>query len=107
MWFPEALYNFCVPTGISSKWEKTAQLYCLDLAWPDIKLDVEVDGPYHKRGKQPEKDSKRDAWLTDNGWTVLRFSEDQDILGAMNVVKAIQCTISRLRGTPVTPSKDA
>src|SRR5205823_4433752 len=41
--FPDAVVNYQISTGHSSKWEKRAHLYSLDLAWPELKLDVEID----------------------------------------------------------------
>ncbi|KPF73653.1 hypothetical protein IP78_14690 [Brevundimonas sp. AAP58] len=45
--------------------------YIADFACPSIRLIVELDGGVHDL--RIEADAKRDAWLTANGWTVLRF----------------------------------
>ncbi|MEQ7156597.1 MAG: hypothetical protein B7Z42_05465 [Brevundimonas sp. 12-68-7] len=42
-----------------------------DFACPSIRLIVELDGGVHDL--RLEADATRDAWLTKNGWTVLRF----------------------------------
>jgi very-short-patch-repair endonuclease len=49
--------------------------YRLDLAWPDQKVAVEVDGhDYHKTKEQRSYDAKRDRELMKMGWTTLRFT---------------------------------
>ncbi len=49
--------------------------YLADAAFPDINLDVEVDGWWHYHNEQvQERDRIRDKTLRANGWTVLRIS---------------------------------
>jgi len=49
-------------------------LYSYDFAWPDIKLDIEIDGGTHEQENVKIKDLKRDTWSKKQGWTVLRFT---------------------------------
>ena len=51
--------------------------YKLDLANPERKINIEVDGPSHYSRKA--EDQKRDAKVASLGWTVLRFW-NRDIL---------------------------
>jgi len=60
-WFPE----FC--NGI----------YRYDFAFPEIHLDVEIDGGTHLQDKVKKIDSRRDAWSRSKGWKVLRFTSSQ------------------------------
>ncbi|WP_426026999.1 endonuclease domain-containing protein [Brevundimonas sp. TWP2-3-4b2] len=46
--------------------------YIADFACPSIRLIVELDGGIH--ALRAESDAARDAWLTANGWTVMRFA---------------------------------
>ncbi len=46
--------------------------YSLDFAMPDMRFDLEVDGVYWH---DPEKDARRDAFLTKRGWTVHRITD--------------------------------
>ncbi|WP_245162385.1 DUF559 domain-containing protein [Brevundimonas sp. AJA228-03] len=48
--------------------------YIADFACPSIRLIVELDGGVHVL--RAETDAVRDAWLTANGWTVLRFNNE-------------------------------
>lgn len=100
--FPEAERNYKVKTGWSSKWQHRAQLYRLDFAWPGIRLDVEVDGYYHRYALQSNKDRIRDLFLKEKGWTVLRFSNLQVARSLDRVKAAIESTISKLQTIPPT-----
>lgn len=99
--FPEAQHNFKIPTGTSAKLGH-AQVYYLDFAWPDVKLDVELDGSYHSRPEQQKKDSVRNRFLEERGWCVLRFLNRQVIRDSTKVQEVIESTISRLKATQVT-----
>jgi len=46
--------------------------YELDLWWPALRLDVEIDGPHHAMPFQRAKDRRRDADLHARGVTVVR-----------------------------------
>lgn len=47
----------------------------LDVAWPEARLAVELDGAaFHGSPEQRERDLRRDAALASAGWLVLRFS---------------------------------
>ena len=48
--------------------------YIADFAIHSIKLVIEVDGQHHFEPAQMARDRKRDAWLGDQGYRVLRFS---------------------------------
>lgn len=49
--------------------------YRLDFAIPEKRIAIELDGhDYHKTKEQRTKDAKRDRYLTELGWTVLRFT---------------------------------
>jgi hypothetical protein len=51
--------------------------YYLDLAYPDVKLDIEVDGFEFHRGRSVfDADRVRQNDLVAAGWTVLRFTSN-------------------------------
>jgi very-short-patch-repair endonuclease len=47
--------------------------YVLDFYCAKARLAVELDGIGHDMGDHPERDQKRDAWLKEQGITVLRI----------------------------------
>lgn len=61
--------------------------YFLDLAYPDVKVAIEVDGfDYHRDRGAFDRDRMRQNDLVGVGWTVLRFtstSTDAEIVGAL------------------------
>ncbi|WP_425991678.1 endonuclease domain-containing protein [Brevundimonas sp. TWP2-3-2] len=48
--------------------------YIADFACPSIRLILELDGGVHVL--RAESDAARDAWLSANGWTVMRFANE-------------------------------
>lgn len=50
--------------------------YFIDFAFVDIKLAVEIDGSQHLIPERMEKDKLKDQLLIDNGWKVVRFTEN-------------------------------
>lgn len=57
--------------------------YIADFAILKQKLVIEVDGHQHLEQRQVAHDKKRDAWLTSQGYKVLRFSTG-DLTEAMD-----------------------
>lgn len=50
--------------------------YRLDFAYPEWKLDVEVDGPHHRLPHVRARDARRDRRMKALGWDVLRLPEE-------------------------------
>lgn len=66
--------------------------YIVDFACPTIKLAVEIDGSQHSEPENVLADSVRTARLEQNGWTVLRFWNDdvlRDIDGVCQHIVAV------------------
>ena len=47
--------------------------YYLDFYFPDLKLDLEIDGQQHKRPERKEHDIKRDTFLKENNYQIFRL----------------------------------
>jgi very-short-patch-repair endonuclease len=47
----------------------------LDFCWPDCRLNVEVDGPGHRRPAVKRADARRDGKLKAAGYTVVRLTD--------------------------------
>lgn len=73
--YPEELFeNELIKRNISGWiYNYPAGIYQYDFAWPDLKIDVEIDGATHKQDKVRKIDERRDKFSEDNGWKVIRF----------------------------------
>lgn len=47
-----------------------------DFAWPDCKVILEYDGQYHDDELQRRRDRRRQAWLRELGWEVIRMTSE-------------------------------
>ncbi len=65
-------------------------IYEYDFAFPDLKIDVEIDGGTHNSEKVIKIDKRRDMWSESEGWKVLRFK-------ATDVKKDVSQCIERLK----------
>lgn len=72
-------------------------VYRLDLAFPEHLLDVEIDGPRHRRPEVAARDRRRDAFLRSLGWEVLRFDEEQVTFSPASSVAAVRRALRRDR----------
>ncbi|MFB4473741.1 endonuclease domain-containing protein [Oceanobacillus caeni] len=69
------LYNGLLQHGLYATPQYKVGKYRLDFAFPQYMIAIECDGKaYHSTPKQKAHDKKRDIFLKENGWTVLRFS---------------------------------
>ncbi|MDQ3732872.1 MAG: DUF559 domain-containing protein [Actinomycetota bacterium] len=76
--------------------------YFLDLAWPDLKLAVELDGAAHHGSRaQRERDVRRDAALATTGWQVIRVTYDR-ITSDPEGVRQDMATIIAARRSQIT-----
>jgi very-short-patch-repair endonuclease len=60
--------------------------FILDLACRQAMLAVEVDGGQHA---DSEADSRRTRWLENEGWTVIRFWNNEVVENSIGVAEAI------------------
>jgi transposase InsO family protein len=67
--------------------------YKLDLAWPDRKFSIEVDGVSHKTLKGKERDRKKSTKVSGLGWTVFHFT-NKEILNWSAIGKPTDSFIS-------------
>lgn len=64
--------------------------YIVDFICRDGGLVIEVDGAYHSEPKQEELDKKREEWLEDRGYHIMRFSNDEILMDIDNVIESIE-----------------
>jgi hypothetical protein len=92
----EAEYVVTTGMGLGSGYPNH---YKIDLAEPQLKVAVEIDGKSHELPDRKAQDRKKEAWLQSRGWTVLRF-RNQEVLETTDMVveailKAAKSSISR------------
>ena len=63
--------------------------YILDFFSLKAKLVIELDGSQHYTDEGLAKDAIRDAFLRDNGLTVLRFSDHEFLTNTYGVLQVI------------------
>ena len=51
--------------------------YKIDLAFPDRRIAVEIDGRSHRTSLGRQRDERKDNALAEMGWKVVRFTNDQ------------------------------
>ena len=77
------------PDGLKFRKQHPLGPYTLDFYCAALKLDVEVDGDSHSMGDNPARDRRRDAWLCERGFRVLRFDAADVMRDVGSVVTAI------------------
>ena len=64
--------------------------FIVDFLCRDDGLILEVDGGYHSEPQQEVSDAERDEWLEHQGYTVMRFSNDEVLYNLNNVLITIE-----------------
>lgn len=69
--------------------------YFLDMAYPAIRLAVEYDGKDHRTQERALRDLTRQAHLSGEGWTVLRFTAVQVLRRPWEVAAGVRSELIR------------
>lgn len=64
--------------------------YIADFLCLDKKLIVELDGKYHTLPGQIEDDVTRQHWLEENGYTILRITNEELLVSTDNAIQKIK-----------------
>lgn len=89
--YPEQIFENALISANITGWQYAYQngIYEYDFAWPEQKIDVEIDGSTHLSEKVKKIDRRRDKFSKKNGWIVLRFTADRvktDVISCINVL---------------------
>lgn len=87
--FENALKSFGIVGWVS---EYQNSIYQYDFAFPELKIDIEVDGGTHKTEKVQKIDKKRDEFSLTNGWKIVRFDAERvkkDVVSCINELKLL------------------
>lgn len=97
--------EFVVTTG-ATRGSGMPHHYRLDMAHPELKIAVEVDGRSHNWEKVKESDARKDAFLASLGWNVLRFSNTAVMDDLAGCVQTVTSTMLRLLAITTSSQKE-
>ncbi len=89
LWYHLRAHRFM---GLKFKRQKPIGRYIADFICVEQKLIVELDGGQH--ADQTAYDTERDGWLRGEGYTVLRFWNNEVMQGMEGVLERIRLTLS-------------
>jgi very-short-patch-repair endonuclease len=78
--------------GLKFKRQKPVGRYIADFVCWERRLIIELDGGQH--AEQAAYDRRRDAWLRSQGYTVLRFWNNDVMQQLEGVLEQIRCVVS-------------
>ena len=90
--YPEIVFENALNSNNIKGWTYNYRsgIYAYDFAWPEQKIDVEIDGGTHLTDKVKRIDERRDIFSKSKGWTVLRFTAKEvkdDVTKCVNKLK--------------------
>ena len=83
-------YEYVIKTGSLKEKYNAPYHYKIDIANPKFKIAIEVDGNSHGALKRIEQDKRKEAFLKEIGWKVIRFKNQEildDLKGCIKRVK--------------------
>lgn len=83
--------------GLKFRQQVEIDSYVVDFLCPERRLIIEVDGGQHR----PERDSRRTAFLESQGFTVMRFWNNEVLENLEGVYAMIEASVS----TPPHPTR--
>ena len=89
LWYHLRAHRFM---GFKFKRQKPIGHYVVDFACIEKKLIIELDGGQHAEAL--EYDNERDAWLHSQGYTVLRFWNNELLNETESVLERIRLALS-------------
>ena len=94
-----ALWNYLQRKRLGTEFRRQHIVgsFIADFASISIKLIIEVDGGYHQLPEQQISDEERTMWLEKQGFTVIRFSNEQILCDTNNTINKIKETIWKLQ----------
>jgi len=89
LWYHLRAHRFM---GLKFKRQKPMGRYVVDFVCVEHRLIIELDGGQHT--EQMAYDQHRDAWLLSQGYTVLRFWNNDVMQRLESVLERIRCALS-------------
>ncbi|ADE10422.1 endonuclease domain-containing protein [Sideroxydans lithotrophicus] len=97
LWFHLWAHRFM---KLKFKRQKPIGCYIVDFVSVERKLIIEIDGGQHS--EQVEYDQRRDFWLRSQGYTVLRFWNNDVMQQLDGVLEQIRLTVIALSPQPLS-----
>ena len=90
-------WNLAKSSGLGEKCRRQYVIgrYIVDFFFRKSMLIVELDGGYHNEPEQKELDKNRQEWLCHMGYKVIRFTNDEVLCDADNVIKKVKQFINQ------------
>jgi very-short-patch-repair endonuclease len=85
--------------GLRFRRQEPVGQYIVDFLNYEVRMVIEVDGGQHAGTNA--RDNKRDAWLTDQGFRVLRFWDNE----VLNNIEGVAETIRKAASPSPSPSR--
>jgi len=87
----EWIGEYCVSTKIkrNNNPNKYPTVYKIDIANPDIMIAVEVDGSSHHSSGRKQQDEKKDQFLVNKNWKVIRIKNQEVLNSIQNCVERV------------------
>lgn len=87
-----ALWVFLKGNGLGQPFKRQFVIgqFIVDFVCIPAKLIVEIDGGYHQLPQQQISDEDRKDWLESQGFTVIRFTNEEVIGDTENVIETIE-----------------
>jgi hypothetical protein len=86
-----------ITKGQTSSEDSLPYCYKVDLACPEVKLAIEIDGSTHLTKRWKFLDKRKTAVLNSLGWTVLRFTNKRVDEECSKITSEIMYTILKLK----------
>ena len=93
----EPILEYPIKTNYPRKEHLYPTCYKVDLAYPTIKLAIEVDGKGHRTKSCIEKDLKKTQFLNSIGWKVLRFTNEDIMMNCSDVVSQVKSCVENMQ----------
>jgi len=93
--------------GVKFRRQAAIGAYIADFVCFSLKLIIELDGPQHLDHEAASYDTRRTAWLSSQGFRVLRFRNQELDENIHRVIDSITETIHKLITFPPSPALPA
>jgi very-short-patch-repair endonuclease len=99
LWYHLRAHRFL---GFKFKRQKPMGRYIVDFVCLEQRLNIEIDGGQHT--EQLAYDQHRDSWLRSQGYTVLRFWNNDVMQRLEDVLEQIRCASAAAPGAALPPA---